>query len=66
MEDDRLVRAQHGTAGDSEDEAVADLAGGARYGDSDGGGAHGMLLGSGCRTDTRLPIARIPVRSAWA
>ena len=39
----RGVRPEQGTARDAEQEAVADLAGGAGDGDLDGGGAHGAL-----------------------
>ncbi len=37
VQDDRLVRAEHGAGGDAEEKGITDLAGGAGDGDCDGG-----------------------------
>ena len=57
----RGVGPEQGTARDAEQEAVADLAGGAGDGDLDGGSAHRKALHIGVSLDApTLPVARAP------
>ena len=44
LQDERLVLAEHLAGGDAEEEAVADVPGGAGDGDAEGGGAHAVTF----------------------
>ena len=59
---DRGVRAEQVPARDAEQQAVADLAGGAGDGDLDGGSAHDTLLGFSCPDCFGPTLARAPTR----